>query len=67
MIGAESGCKHAGHWREVTRNVYKDFREYFRQELPKVGAITIMTDTDNTDEEVVAWYGPICILRAPDI
>jgi hypothetical protein len=27
-----------------------------------VGAVAIMTDTDNTGEKAVAWYGPIQIL-----
>lgn len=27
-----------------------------------VGAIEIMTDNDNTGEEVVAWYGSIRLL-----
>ncbi|MFC1868277.1 DUF3047 domain-containing protein [Thermodesulfobacteriota bacterium] len=62
MIAVKSGSANAGQWREETRNVYKDFREYFRQDPPMVGAIAIMTDTDNTGEEAVAWYGPIRIL-----
>jgi hypothetical protein len=51
---------------EEKRNVFDDFRMHFGKEPPRVGAISIMTDTDNTGEEAVAWYGPIRILSLSD-
>jgi hypothetical protein len=65
MVAVESGSKQAGIWREERRNVYEDYKKYFGKEPPKVGAIAIMTDTDNTGEEAIAWYGPIRILSSP--
>lgn len=62
MIAVESGSTHTGKWIEERRNVFEDFRRYFGKNLPRVRAIAIMTDTDNTREEAVAWYGPIRIL-----
>jgi hypothetical protein len=62
MIAVESGSSKTGQWIEEERNVFEDFREHFRQDPPRVGAIAIMTDTDNTGEKAVAWYGPIRIL-----
>jgi hypothetical protein len=44
------------------RNVLEDYRRVFGLDPPKAGAIAIMTDTDNTGEEAVAYYGPIRIL-----
>ena len=62
MIAVESGSSKTGQWIEEERNVFEDFREHFKQDPPRVGAIAIMTDTDNTGEKAVAWYGPIRIL-----
>ena len=62
MIAVESGESKTGQWVEERRNVFEDFRMHFGQDPPRVGAISIMTDTDNTGEEAVAWYGPIRIL-----
>lgn len=63
MIAVESGNGHAGQWLNEERNIYEDFKRYFKTEPPKVGAIAIMTDTDNTGESATAWYGPIIIGR----
>ena len=62
MIAVESGESKTGRWIEERRNVFEDFRMHFGQDPPRVGAISIMTDTDNTGEEAIAWYGPIRIL-----
>jgi hypothetical protein len=61
MIAVESGNSNAGKWIEERRNVLEDFRRCFGYDPPNVGAIAIMTDTDNTGEEVTAWYGIIRI------
>lgn len=62
MIAVESGPERTGQWMEEKRNVLEDYRRYFGGHPPKVGAIAIMTDTDNTGEAATAWYGPISIL-----
>jgi len=59
MVAVESGPAHVGEWREERRNVLEDYRKFFSEDPPKVGAVAIMTDTDNTGEKAVAWYGPI--------
>jgi len=61
MIAVESGSQRAGQWLEEKRNVFEDYRNCFGQDPPRVGAIAIMTDTDNTGESATAWYGPIRI------
>lgn len=62
MIAVESGNTLAGTWQEERRNVLEDFRSFFKEEPPEIGAIAIMTDTDNTGESAVAYYGPIKFL-----
>ncbi|MFC1534259.1 DUF3047 domain-containing protein [Thermodesulfobacteriota bacterium] len=66
MIAVESGSANTKQWREERRNVYEDFRKFFGHDPPRVGAIAIMTDTDNTGEQATAWYGPIRIISATD-
>ena len=63
MIAVESGSAKAGEWITVQRNLLDDYRQAFGEEPAKVGAIAIMTDTDNTGETVEAWYGDIKALR----
>ena len=63
MIAVESGSAKAGEWVTVQRNLLDDYRQAFGEEPAKVGAIAIMTDTDNTGETAEAWYGDIKALR----
>lgn len=64
MVAVESGPAHIGQWRSYRRNVYQDFRKFFGSEPPPVGAIAIMTDTDNTGEHASACYGSIRVETA---
>jgi hypothetical protein len=64
MIAVESGPEKAGAWQTETRNIYEDYRRSFGEAPPRVGAVAIMTDTDNTGEDALAWYGAIRILPA---
>ncbi|MEQ1879890.1 MAG: DUF3047 domain-containing protein [Burkholderiales bacterium] len=57
LIVAESGADNVGRWVEVRRNVVEDFRAAFGEDPPRISGIVIATDTDNTGESVVAWYG----------
>ena len=62
MIAVESGPERTGQWVEERRNILLDYHKFFGTDSPEVGAIAIMTDTDNTGEDAIAWYGPIRIL-----
>jgi hypothetical protein len=61
MIAVESGRTRSGKWITETRNIYADYRRFFGKEPPLVGAIAIMTDTDNTGENAAADYGAIAV------
>lgn len=63
MIAVESGAEHVGRWRSASRNIVDDYRRAFGQEPPTISGIAIMSDTDNTGEEVMAWYGDIILSR----
>lgn len=64
MIAVESGPQKARQWVVERRNIYLDYQKAFGEKPPDVGAIAIMTDTDNTGEKAAACYGPIT--RAAD-
>jgi hypothetical protein len=64
MIAVDSGNESAGKWVTHRRNYADDYRAAFGEEAPKVGAIAIMTDADNTGESVVGYYGDIDLLAA---
>lgn len=59
MIVAESGTGHAGQWVSVRRNIVEDYQRAFGSEPPEVTAVIVSSDTDNTGETAVAFYGDI--------
>lgn len=64
-IAVDSGDELAGKWVIHKRNFAEDYRKVFGEEPPKVGAIALMTDSDNTHESATGYYGDITILPAP--
>ncbi|MDD5592631.1 MAG: DUF3047 domain-containing protein [Candidatus Omnitrophica bacterium] len=59
IIVAESGEENLGKWVFEKRNIYADFKKAFGREPGSVGAIAIMTDTDNTVSTAEADYDEI--------
>lgn len=59
MIVAGSGRKDLGLWHEERVNLLEDYRRAFGEEPPRVRAVGIMSDSDNTGERTVAYYGDI--------
>ncbi|MFH1868794.1 MAG: DUF3047 domain-containing protein [Candidatus Omnitrophota bacterium] len=59
IIVIESGWDNVGKWVSEERNVYEDFEKAFGRKPSKVGAIAIMTDTDNTSSTAEANYDDI--------
>ena len=64
MIVVESGSRKVGIWVEESRNIYDDFKKAFGEEPPRINGVAIMSDTDNTKERAVAYYGDIVFFRA---
>jgi hypothetical protein len=63
MIVVESGAAKVGLWVEESRNVYEDYKQAFGEDPPMINGVAIMTDTDNTRERAVAYYGDIRFVR----
>ncbi len=59
MLAVESGPGQAGRWVREERNVYQDYKRLFGEEPPTLGAVAIMTDTDNTGGQATAYYGDL--------
>jgi len=64
-VVVESGEEKAGTWISEQRDILADYRRLFGGEPRKLGAIAIMTDTDNTGSVATAWYGDIAISTLP--
>ena len=63
MIVAESGASKVGAWHDIARNVLDDYRRAFGEEPGNITSVAVMTDTDNTGESVLAYYGDIVFKR----
>lgn len=63
MIVVESGATRVGQWVTQRRDVAADFRALFGTPAPRVAAIAISADTDNTGEAVTAWFGDLQFLE----
>ena len=63
MIALQSGEEHSNTWKFESRNLYKDFIDAFGEEPGAITGIAIMTDTDNTGESAMAYYGDITVSR----
>jgi hypothetical protein len=58
-IVVESGPQGLMQWRNYVRNIRADFEQAFGEPPGALVAIGLMTDSDNTHSNTVAWYGPI--------
>jgi hypothetical protein len=63
MIAVQSGPARAGEWLAERRDIVADFRRAFGEDPPRIGAIAVMTDTDNTGATAAAWYDDLVLER----
>jgi len=63
MLVAESGAAKVGQWVYYQRNIVDDYVKAFGEQPGRLIAVGVLTDTDNTEEQVQAWYGDIHLLR----
>ncbi|ACL04396.1 conserved hypothetical protein [Desulfatibacillum aliphaticivorans] len=61
MIAVESGKENLGQWVLERRNILEDYRNAFGEEPPMIAGIAIMTDSDNTGDQTVSYYGDIVL------
>jgi len=59
MIVIESGETRINEWITEERNVFEDYKKAFGEDPPNISGVAIMTDTDNTKESAVSYFGDI--------
>ncbi len=59
MVVARSGAAEAGRWVTERHDIYADYRRIVGGEPPRIVGVALMTDTDDTGERAVAYYGAI--------
>lgn len=62
----DSDVATVGQWRDHVRDVRADFRLAFGEEPGPLRLVALMTDTDNTESELTAWYGALKLELVPD-
>jgi hypothetical protein len=65
MIVAQSGPEALGQWVHIERNVAQDYRAAFGEAPARITGIAVASDTDNTGERALAYYGDAEFLAAP--
>lgn len=56
MLAVESGAEKAGEWVVEERSLVVDYQRVFGRNAPRIKAVAVMTDGDNTGENVRAWF-----------
>ncbi|MDS4070630.1 MAG: DUF3047 domain-containing protein [Candidatus Competibacter sp.] len=59
VMALRSGTKDAGRWVTEKRDIRADFRQLFGEDIDRIDAVALMTDTDNSGQNATAWYGDI--------
>jgi hypothetical protein len=62
MVVVESGNKRVRRWVWEKRNLIEDFQKFFRGSPPTLIGIAVLTDTDQTNEGVIAHYSSIIVM-----
>ena len=60
-IVVESGAQGLTQWRNYERDIRADYLRAFGEAPGALVAIGLMSDSDNTHSNAVAWYGPIAL------
>lgn len=60
-IALETGPERLGQWLSYQRDIQADYIKAYGQAPGALVGVGIMTDTDNTRQSAVAWYGPVSL------
>jgi hypothetical protein len=59
LIAVNSGSSGLNIWISHKRNVRSDFKQLFGRDITSIDAVALMTDTDNSGQRAIAYYGDI--------
>ena len=65
MVIRRAGTNDIGRWVEERVNILDDYRSAFGEDPPSEASLAIMTDSDNTEENGVAFVDFIMLGRSP--
>jgi hypothetical protein len=63
LIVIESGPADLGSWRRAQRNVATDYQTLFGRRAPRVGAVALMIDSNDTRDAADSTIGDLAFLR----
>jgi hypothetical protein len=63
MIVVESEETKLNTWVQEERNILEDYKKAFGENPPFISGVAIMTDTDNTKESAITYYGDVIFKR----
>jgi hypothetical protein len=61
----ESGPQHLNQWVDLERDIETDYRLVFGEAPGRLTGIGVMSDSNNTGENVQAWFGPLTLGPGP--
>lgn len=64
VVSVESGTDKIGTWVTERRDIRDDFEKSFGKKPPRVVAIAVMVDTDDTKSRATTYYGDIRFVAA---
>ncbi len=64
MFVTESGSANLNQWVTQERNIYEDYKKAFGEDPPNISGVALMTDTDNTRESAIAYFGDIVFKKS---
>jgi len=65
VIAVKSGAADAGKWFTMTRNVYEDYKKFFKEEPPPVKGIRVQTNCQHTESAGAGHFGKIVFSKNP--
>ena len=63
ILVLDSGPEHVRRWRDHRRDIAADFQRVFGEAPGRLVGVALMTDADNTQSSVKAWYGTVRLER----
>ena len=61
QIIARSGCRQDANWVAERHELSRDFARAFQEPMPDVVGLAVMTDTDDTEGQAIAWYRDVVL------
>lgn len=59
LVVASSGDANVGRWQSLQRNVVEDYRRAFNTAPPRIIAVSVGVDTEQTGESTTTWFGDV--------